>query len=93
MITINLMMYVSVISDYYCTYCVFVLLCMYGLLLTIVNSRGRILVLNSLLFMIIILHYCACSVELCRLIEKRLQRAEKLAAAIPSHSGCEAEEL
>ena len=87
-----MMMYVSVISDYYCTYCVFVLLCMYGLLLTIVNSGGRMLGLNSLLFMIIILYYCACSVELCRLIEKNLLRAETLAAAIPSHSGCEAEE-
>ena len=69
MITITIIdnVYVSVISDYYCTYCVFVLMCIYGLLLTIVNSGGRMLGLNSLLFMIIILYYCACSVELCRL--------------------------
>ena len=86
------MIYVSVISDYYCTYCVIVLLCMYGLLLTIVNSGGRMLGLNSLLVMIIILYYCACSVELCRLIGMRLLRVEMLAGAIPSHSGCEAEE-
>ena len=56
------------------------------------QQRGEDVGINSLLFMIIIFYYCACSVELCRLIGKRLLRVETLGAAIPSHSWCEAEE-